>query len=154
MTSQGNTRTIAAAMGLMQIAPDPLPLRELVARLRYKPAWTFSLEDVDRGQGSSGLTLSIYIAGPDTDDHSRTVRVVHYMPVPPAAFNERSWRRWLFEQILLVERHEAAEWYRIDGEQPFRPLHGPGHDPYMITEIATDIERRTDFPGRVREDND
>lgn len=34
------------------------------------------------------------------------------MPVPAAAYNEQSWTRWLLEQILLVEKHEAMEFFK------------------------------------------
>ncbi len=62
------------------------------------------------------------------------------MPVPPAAYNERSWKRWLFEQILLVERHEAAEFFQVDGDRPFAPYHHDGNDPYIVFELSTEAE--------------
>ena len=36
-------------------------------------------------------------------------RVVHYFPVPPAAYNEESWKRWLLDRLIEVETHEACE---------------------------------------------
>ena len=88
-----------------QAAPFPAILADLVSRLKYRPGWVFSLEDIDRDQGSRGLTFIVRILGydsyaPELGEH---YRVLHYMPVPPAAYNERSWRRWLLDQILLVE---------------------------------------------------
>ena len=74
---------------MRQVAPDPKPLRFLVDRLEYKPGWQFTLTDLDRGQGSEGLTLVILRVGPDSYDHARILRVNHYMPVPPAAFDAR-----------------------------------------------------------------
>lgn len=135
---------------ITQIAPPADALMDLVRRLGYKPGWRFELENVDRGQGSAGLTLEIFITAPDTNDLTREVHVVHFMIVPAASFNEQSWRRWLFEQILLVEQHEAAEFFRIDGQQPFAPNHGPGFDPYTIREFTTDIDRRTTYRGEVK----
>jgi hypothetical protein len=132
---------------MRQTAPDPRPLHALVNALDYKPGWTFTLEDIDRGQGSAGLTLSILIRCPDTYEPDKIRPVVHYMLVPPAAYNERSWRRWLFDQIMLVERHEAMEWFKISGHRPYAPLHSPGNDPYLIAEMSTDEERRTTFRG-------
>lgn len=130
-------------------APWPDDLEMIVATLRYKPDWSFSLGDVDRGQGSKGLTLSILIVTPDSYDHSSRRRVVHYMPVPPAAYDFRSWRRWVFNQIGLVEDHERAEFFELDGDKPYAPSHGPGNDPYMIREVGTDVDRRTSFRGEV-----
>lgn len=146
---------------MRQVAPYPEALERLVARLAYKPGWTFALRDMDRGQGSEGLTLDIVTLGYNSyhPEQGENYRVHHYMLVPPAAFDERSWRRWLLEQILLVERHEACEFFRfewedrldrvIDVERPYAPSHGPGNDPYLIREIGTDEDRRTSFRGTV-----
>lgn len=135
-----------------QIAPDPAPLRALVARLSYRPGWQFELDDINRGQGSIGLTLAIHTVGYNSyhPERGQTYGVVHYMPVPPAAYNEKSWRRWLLEQILLVERHEACEFFAIGDEHPYAPNHGPGNDPYIIFDLSTDEERRTSFRGEVK----
>lgn len=136
---------------MRQIAPDPDLLHGLVDQLAYKEGWKFWLEDMDRGQGSEGLTLVIQRYGPDSYHPERIMRVNHYMPVPPAAFDERSWQRWLLEQFLLVERHEACEFFQIGGERPYAPSHGPGNDPYLIREVGTDLDRRTSFRGEVSE---
>ena len=87
------------------------------------------------------------------------------MLVPPAAYNERSWLWWLFNQILLVEQHEAMEFFRfpvpprydasanahfaMPDHRPYGPLHGPGNDPYLIQVLSTDEERRTSFRGEL-----
>jgi hypothetical protein len=134
---------------MRQVAPDPDLLHALVGQLSYKEGWKTWLEDMDRGQGSEGLTLVIQRYGPDTYHPERMMRVNHYMPVPPAAFDERSWQRWLLEQFLLVERHEACEFFQIGGERPYAPSHGPGNDPYLIRETGTDLDRRTSFRGEV-----
>jgi hypothetical protein len=136
---------------MRQVAPDPEGLARLVEGLSYKRGWLFSLSDMDRGQGSRGLTLDIVTLTQDSYHPEATKQVHHYMPVPPAAFDQRSWRRWLLEQILLVERHEACEFFQIDGERPYAPSHGPGNDPYLIREIGTDVDVRTSFRGTVSE---
>lgn len=132
---------------MRQQAPDPTILEALVAKLKYKPRWHFELRDTDRGQDSVGLTLAILIKEPDTYNPEDLISVVHYMPVPPAAFNETSWRRWLLEQILLVERHEACEFFQIDGERPYAPNHAPGNDPYIIFDQGTREGAETTFKG-------
>lgn len=134
---------------MSQHAPYPAALATLVSNLTYRPGWRFELTDLDRGQGSQGLTLCIHVTGPDSYHPEKTIHVVHYMLVPPASYNERSWQWWLFEQCLLVERHECMEFFTIGGEKPYRPLHGPGNDPYLITELSGDAERRTSFRGEV-----
>ena len=133
-------------------APYPDALASLVSRTMYRPGWCVTLEDVDRGQGSKGLTLVVLTRGYNSYnlDDGETYRVRHYMPVPPAAYNEQSWRRWLFNQLMLVEVHECCEFFRIDGQRPYAPHHGPGNDPYVVFERGTDEEARTMYTGEVR----
>lgn len=156
---------MSAADAMRQEAPFPTVLDELVRELRYKRGWTFRLADLDRGQGSKGLTLVINITGPNSYHPEQQISVNHYMLVPPAAYDGRSWQRWLFDQVLLVERHEAMEFFRLvhtgdfiksSGERvssyekrPYAPSHGPGNDPYLIREVGTDVDQRTSFRGET-----
>lgn len=134
-----------------QQAPYPEELDRLLQGLTYRPGFAFRLEDMDRGQGSCGLTLTITVITPDSYNHERTIAVNHLFPVPPAAYDERSWRRWLFDQIGLVELHERCEFFTIDGEKPYAPSHGPGNDPYLVRELGTDLDRRTAYTGAVND---
>jgi hypothetical protein len=143
---------------MRQVAPYPDTLAYLVARLEYRPGWEFTLEDDDRGQGSAGLTLTITTCGYNSyhPERGETYRVNHLMPVPPAAFDIRSWQHWLFEQLLLVERHECMEFFTMHDSpgsehtvRPYAPQHGPGNDPYRVCEYATDTDRRTSFRGNL-----
>lgn len=136
---------------MRQVAPEPEALYELVEKLRYKPGWSFSLVDKDRGQGSEGLTLQIYVSPVNAYHHEEPINVVHYMIVPAAAFDRRSWQRWLLDQILLVEQHEACEFFQIGDEHLYGPSHGPGNDPYLIREVGTELDQRTSFRGVVKE---
>lgn len=133
----------------LQQAPYPDELETLVGQLRYKAGWRCWLQHLDRGQGSKGLTLVINRVGPDSYHPERQISVNHYMPVPPAAYDVRSWRRWLFDQILLVERHEAMEFFQVADERPYAPSHGPGSDPYLVREIGTERDQRTSFRGEI-----
>lgn len=91
--------------------------------------------------------MVIHLSTIDSYDRTRDFHVVHYMLVPPAAYNEQSWKRWLFDQILLVERHEAAEFFQIDDFRPYAPHHGPGFDPYQIFEHGDQQDAQTTFRG-------
>lgn len=134
-----------------QLAPDPVELRDLVDKLVYRNDWTFTLEDdLDRGQGSRGLTLVIHIITDDGYHPEKRRGVIHYFIVPAASYNRSSWQRWLLDQCLLVEQHEACEFFTVDGVKPFAPLHGPGNDPYTIRELSTDVDVRTSFRGEVK----
>jgi hypothetical protein len=144
---------------MRQIAPQPGVLLDLVSRLEYRPGWEFDLSDIDRGQGSEGLTLVITTLGYNSyhADRGESYRVDHYMPVPPAAYDERSWQRWLFEQLLLVERHEAMEFFALRelgsavATRPYAPSHGPGNDPYIVREVGTELDQKTSFRGEINE---
>lgn len=135
---------------MRQEAPFPEDLAALVDGWHYKPGWEIDLyEDYDRGQGSRGLTLVITTKTADSYHPERSKRVNHLFIVPAAAYDKRSWQRWLLDQHLLIESHEACEFYEIDGVKPYAPSHGPGNDPYMIREIGTDLDVRTAFTGNV-----
>lgn len=138
-------------MELTQTAPFPELLADLVERIEYRPGWGLALSNVDRGQGSKGLTLLVTTVGYDTynPEKGETYRVRHFFPVPPAAYNEQSWRRWIFDRLLEVERHEAAEFFAVDGSRPYAPHHGPGNDPYIVFEHGTELDARTTFTGEV-----
>lgn len=153
---------------MRQVAPYPVPLVNLIATLRYaRPGadrLQFHLGDLDRGQGCAGLTLTITRHGPDAYNPERFLTVNHYFPVPPAAYGLADWRRWLFDRISDVERHERMEWFAFlpqnitEGstpedpecwERPYRPVHAPGFDPYVVHDPATEVARRTSFRGEV-----
>jgi hypothetical protein len=143
--------TTGVERSVVQAAPWPAVLEELVRDLEYKRGWEFELHaGLDRGQGSAGTTLIITITTPNSYAPDQTRRVAHYMLVPPAAYDARSWRRWLLEQILLVERHEACEFFTIAGEKPYAPHHGPGNDPYIVFDHGTDEDVRTSYLGDVK----
>src|SRR5678815_444443 len=133
-----------------QEAEFPTTLSDLVSSLSYKKGWSFDLyPNYDRGQGSKGTTLIITVSTVNSYPPHENMRVNHLMIVPPAAYDERSWRRWLLDQILLVEQHEACEFFVINGEHPYAPSHGPGNDPYLIREIGTELDQKTSFRGEV-----
>jgi len=141
---------------LLQRAEYPHVLADLVDRLEYRSreGWRVSLAGVDRGQGSEGLTLIVLRVGPDGYNPERTLRVNHYFPVPPAAYDERSWRRWLFDRLGDVETHERMENFLLHDSpssehitRPYAPSHGPGNDPYMVRELGTAEDQETSYLG-------
>lgn len=158
------TDPVGISPKMIQEAPFPDELADLVANLRYKPGWTFTLRNIIRDHIdpadmmseplAHGLTLDVVSQTFDSHhpEKGNNYKVHHYMIVPAATYNRASWQRWLFDQLLKIESHEAAEFFRIDGEQPYAPTHGPGDDPYIIREYATDEQRRTSFKGEVKSD--
>jgi hypothetical protein len=140
---------------LTQEGPWPLELFELVASCTYRPGWKAYLRNEVRdpagthGAESRGLTLTILTDTLNSYPPHQPMQVRHMFAVPPATYNRASWQWWLFERFLFVERHECMEFFTIDGEKPFAPNHGPGWDPYLVTVVATDTDRRTSFRGDV-----
>lgn len=130
-----------------QVAPFPEELADLVANCKLDPDWIIRLADMDRGQGSKGLTLVITVTAFDTyhPDNGRTYRVRHSFPVPAASYGRRSWQRWLFDRYVEVLTHEGAEMFQIDGKRPYAPHHYDGADPYIIFETTN--EERLARPG-------
>jgi hypothetical protein len=134
---------------MTQTAPYPDKLADLVQRCRYRPGWGVWLEHEDRGQDSVGLTLTICTNTVNSYPPHEPMRVRHLFIVPAASYDERSWRRWLFECYHQVEYHEAMEFFTIDGEKPYAPSHGPGNDPYLLREVGTELDRKMSFRGDV-----
>jgi hypothetical protein len=111
-------------------------LREIVAKVKCKPGWKFVLIDDEEGlrlRITDWKCVNAY--QPD-----ESFPLSHFFPVPTATYNEASWRRWIFDCCRGVENHELGEWFVIDGQRPFAPLHGPGENPYVVHEyrLATD----------------
>jgi hypothetical protein len=121
-------------------------LRALIAKTTCKPGWGFRLVTED-----DALRLVITVTGPNADNPIEGITIRHYFPVPSASYNEMTWRRWMFERCRGVENHELGEWFKVDGERPYAPLHGPGEDPYTIHEFRDDVDRRTTQNGSIRE---
>jgi hypothetical protein len=139
----------------IQRAPFPLELEELVLtlQLRGRTGWTFTLGDEQRDEDSRGgrgdthgLTFGVLLSTRDTQSDGFT-RVLFSFPVPPATYDRRSWRRWLFERVRDVELHELMEAFEVNGEVPYAPSHGPGNDPYMVRELGTEVDQRTSWRG-------
>ena len=123
-------------------------LLSLLDRLSYRASWSFRLaRQLDRGQGSVGDTLIIIVQDENSVRPGELIGVQHFFPVPPAAYNERSWRWWLFQRIGEVEQHERMEFFKLDGKAVYPPAHGPGNDPYLILDYGSDEDRRMSFRG-------
>lgn len=162
---------------MIQVAPWPTELVELVNALRYREhlGWRVWLEsdyvrdpaDTHAGE-SRGLTLIVQRHGPNSYRPEQQMRVNHLFAVPPATYNRQSWMRWLFDRLGDVDTHERMEDFAftgmltIDGSEggsqeiltrPYAPNHKPGYDPYMITVVVPAEDRDTDFRGnRVHPD--
>jgi len=123
-------------------------LARIVASTQCKPGWSFDLINED-----GALRLVIQIDGVDNYNPSRRWVVNHIHPVPITTYNEKSWRRWIFEQCIRTMNHELGESLRFgpDEVRPFAPMHGPGEDPYTVHEIRPESDALTTQNGSLRE---
>lgn len=125
-------------------------LSRVVGQTRCKPGWYFDLKSED-----GALRLVITIVGVNNYDHTQKYTVSHWHPVPITTYNEKSWRRWIFDQCIRTMNHEIGESLRFieDGTEvrPFAPMHGPGEDPYTVHEWRPESDALTIQDGSLRE---
>ena len=123
-------------------------LRKLVAEVKYKPGWKFKIVEEE---GALRLVITDTLCRDAySPDEERSMPLAHYHPVPAATYNEKTWKRWIYEQCRRVENHEIGEWLRWGDERPFAPLHGPGEDPYTVHEFRDEADARVTQDGTMR----
>ena len=123
-------------------------LAGIVAGAQCKPGWFFELIDED---GAKRLVIRLETADNYAPYGLKIVRHLH--PVPAGVtYNEKTWRRWIFDQCIRVMNHEIGESLRFGSDEvrPFEPLHGPGEDPYTVHEFRPEIDARTTQNGSIR----
>lgn len=98
-----------------------------VDRLSYKPGWRFK-----RG-GPGGRFLCVFATTPDSLHPARERTTQHMFEIPDG-LDDRGFCRWVFDCLLQAERHEAAEFFQVDGVRPFWPNHQDEGDPYAHVE--------------------
>lgn len=122
-------------------------LQKVVNEAECFPNWSFRLE-VESGVVRS---LVITVDGHNNYKPEEPFCVGHYHPVPMATYNEKTWRRWVYEQCRRVMNHEIGEALNFNGIRPFAPMHGPGEDPYTVHEIRSVEDALTTQNGSLRE---
>jgi hypothetical protein len=93
------------------------PLKDLLARFTYRPGWKFTL---DR-EGAVRVEAMVI----DTDDTERVCPLSFRQMPPRHVYDGFPWEKWLFDEIIMkIERHEASEFFKIDGVKVFDPHAG------------------------------
>lgn len=142
---------------MIQVAPWPQDLVDAVDEFRPTgglTGWRVWLSSEDRGQGCSGLTLSIVPNNPDSYHPERHVNTRFIYPVPAASFNRESWEEWIWARIEETEGHERAEGFvfvGVDGKErrPFKPAHSDGWDPGVVRSVVSETVVNTPNAGRL-----
>jgi hypothetical protein len=98
------------------------------SRLGYKPGWTFKMG------GPGGQHLCVFARTLDSSDPTQERVTQHMRKVPTVDLTPREMIRWVFDFILDIERHEAGEWFSVEGHRPFMPHHQDEGDPYAHVE--------------------
>ena len=114
-----------------QSAPYPDILADLLDEMDFRRGWMFTLADMQRPEGCSGLTLLIALDVRDSGGGGM-LTIHHPIPVPAVVYDRPAWMRWLLEVIGLVETHERMECLRFGGELAFPPDHAPGANLYVV----------------------
>jgi len=123
-------------------------LAKCIQEAKCKPGWNFSLRP---GEDEGTVCLYITIRDVNNYNHLEPFTVSHVHPAPCTTFNERSWRRWIFEKCLATMNHEIGEALNFNGVRPFVPMHGPGEDPYTVHEWRSESDALTTQDGSLRE---
>jgi len=111
----------------MSSSPQPSTSRaDLVAAISYKPGWRFRLG------GPLNRFLCVHAITPDSGDPTRERSTQHMFEIPDVEGPE--FYRWVFDRLLEAERHEAAEFFRVDGQAPYFPNHQDEGSPYAHVE--------------------
>lgn len=115
----------------------PENLDRIVKSITYMPGWMVYIGH----DNESGMhpTLHIVSDTPDSYHPEQRMRVNHSFLIPPATYNDRTWKAWILECYLKVWRHETGEFLQFDGVREFAPHHGNGEDPYMTWHVG-DLE--------------
>lgn len=111
-----------------------MSLATVVASVTYKPGWKVWLRTMN---GIPHLWVEAVV--PDSNPPHEPLRIGHVLTVPAALTHEQSYlvddetylRRWVYDQLLAVERHELGEWLRFGDERPYCPSHDGAADRYQ-----------------------
>lgn len=95
--------------------PNYEPLKAILRAFTYRPDWSFEIV--------YGAIDTLVIQGRviDTDDFSKVILLNFSASLPEAVRPDFDWTCWLFDRIMEVERHEAQEFFKINGVKVYDP---------------------------------
>lgn len=99
----------------MSAATLPLELREIenhLKHLQYKPGWTFEIQT----DLSYRPCLLVSFIAEDAYNPGRETKIGFREALYPYYRGTKQFEEWLFGVIMKIERHEAREFFKRDGE--------------------------------------
>lgn len=91
----------------------PPEIESMLARIGYKPNWSFKYDYAQE-------VIYASLTGPNSYDHSKNVNVDVPLSVPDG-LTETEFPEWLLGRVYFIERHEAREFFTLDGDHIFDP---------------------------------
>jgi hypothetical protein len=129
-------------------------LSALLARIRYKKGWDFSVSAMYGSDGQESprtLILHATHSEPDVNNPAKTVALVMNQCLDTEEMNslsDRQFVEWIFKVVSEAELHEVKEWFKFNGEcvenphpQDFYPI---PEMPYSFRDLmaAADFRRK------------
>lgn len=91
------------------------PLRVLLRNFTYRPGWVFSVED-------GYLKINARVIDAENQTETTPLNFEQQIPFNTALHQVQfDWTNWLFNIVLKIERHEAQEFFRINGQPVYEP---------------------------------
>lgn len=108
---------------------DELWVRTQLARFAYKPGWTFDVFGGFTSWHMGGGHVQVIFEADDTRRPGQRTKVAGTVSFNRLAVEHRDadlFARAFLEHLIDIERHEAREWFRRDGEIYDDPHKGEG----------------------------
>ena len=101
-------------------------MERLVSRIAYKPNWRLSAHLGN--QPTPAIIIEAMASVQDSSGSGVRIEIGKSMTLPPQVlcqFSDLDILRYLFMVIMEMERHEAEEWFKMDGVRLYDPHLGP-----------------------------
>lgn len=90
----------------------------LLAGVEYKPGWTFAIKDQYDVAGSRRYQLIIEATVQDVENPNDHCGIIHEDTFDSHAIQSgKHFFEFVNTSIEAIERHEQAEWYRVNGRR-------------------------------------
>lgn len=102
----------------------------------YKPDYELRIVERDEKLGEPALHIVAHVADSCFEDR-RQIEVIHRYAINDLDLTDQAFNEFVFDCVVRSERHEAEEWFRINGEQLHEP-HRVSADKSYIATLGSD----------------